>query len=55
MIAWEVYKPWAGHPSKRLYHVDTVFFTDDCDAEYVRKSLIEHDGFPPTICVYRRK
>jgi hypothetical protein len=55
MIAWEVYKPWGGMSNGRLYYVDTVFYTSDCDAEYVRKSLIEHEGFPSTIEVFKRK
>jgi hypothetical protein len=33
--------------------VDTVFYTADCDAEYVRKSLINHDGFSPNIVVVK--
>lgn len=32
-------------------HIDTVFFMRNCDAEYVRKSLIEHDGYSPSISV----
>lgn len=31
--------------------IDTVFYDDDCDAEYVRTSLIEHDGYDPEIDV----
>ena len=34
-----------------FHHIDTVYFTPDCDAEYVRKSLIEHDGYPEGIMV----
>ena len=37
MIAWDVYL------GRKL--IDTVFYTNDCDAEYVRNSLIEHDGY----------
>jgi hypothetical protein len=33
--------------------VDTVFYTSDYDAEYVRNSLINHDGFPATIVVVK--
>ena len=29
----------------------TVFYTPECDAEYVRQSLIEHDGYPSGIVV----
>lgn len=31
--------------------VDTVFYDKDCDPEYVRRGLIEHDGYPPDIRV----
>lgn len=31
--------------------IDTVFYTKDCDAEYVRRSLINHDGYDPRITV----
>lgn len=33
--------------------IDTVFYTKDCDAEYVRRSLINHDGYDPRITVRR--
>ncbi len=31
--------------------MDEVFFTKDCDAEYVKTSLIIHDGYPSDIHV----
>jgi len=31
--------------------IDTVFFNDDCDAEYVKQSLIDHDGYDSGITV----
>lgn len=31
--------------------IDVVYFTPDCDASYVTKSLIEHDGYPISIYV----
>jgi len=31
--------------------IDTVYFTPGCDAEYVRKSLINHDGYNADIVV----
>ena len=34
--------------------IDTVYFTPDCDAEYVRRALVEHDGYPADITVRRR-
>lgn len=35
--------------------VDTVWYTKDCDADYVRRSLINHDGYNPNITVRRSK
>lgn len=31
--------------------IDTVFFTKDCDEDYVRRSLVEHDGYDQRIRV----
>ncbi len=44
-IGWNVYR------KGRL--IDIVFFDADCDADYVRRSLIDHDGYPPDIVVRR--
>lgn len=42
-----------------VYHrgrlIDTVFFNKGCDADYVRRSLIDHDGYPSDIKVYRNR
>lgn len=35
--------------------VDTVWYTKDCDADYVRRSLIDHDGYNPNITVRRAR
>ena len=35
--------------------IDTVWFTKDCDADYVRRSLIGHDGYDYRITVRRGK
>lgn len=43
MKAWDVY---LGRKQ-----IDTVFYTKDCDAEYVRTSLINHDGYDYRIVV----
>lgn len=45
MQSWNVYlgNKW----------VDTVFFSKDCDAEYVRDSLVNHDGMNPSIEVVK--
>jgi len=29
--------------------IDTVFFDDDCDAWYVKNSLVNHDGYDERI------
>jgi hypothetical protein len=49
-IAWDVIKVINGKHKV----VDTVFYTPDCDATYVYKSLVEHDGYDPTIAVRRQ-
>lgn len=40
MNAWEAYKVVKGE----WIEVDTVFFDDNCDAQYVYDSLVNHDG-----------
>jgi hypothetical protein len=45
MIGWDVF---LGRKC-----IDTVFYTPDCDAEYVRASLINHDGYDSRIVVSR--
>jgi hypothetical protein len=32
--------------------IDTVFFNDGCDADYVKESLVNHDGYPSNIEVF---
>lgn len=34
--------------------IDTVFYDDDCDADYVRRGLINHDGYDPRITICDR-
>ena len=29
--------------------IDTVFYNNDCDADYIKQSLIDHDGYDPRI------
>lgn len=31
--------------------IDIVFFDKDCDSDYVRRSLVEHDGYDYRIVV----
>jgi len=33
--------------------IDRVFFDDDCDREYVRDALINHDNYPADIEILR--
>jgi len=44
MKAWIVYDT-CGH------WLDEVFFEVNCDKDYVRSSLINHDGYPNSITV----
>lgn len=46
MQAWDVY-----NGQGKL--IDTVFYDSDCDADYVRRGLIGHDGYPPDIRVVK--
>ena len=45
MVAWNVYL------NNRL--IDTVFYMSNCDRDYVRDGLINHDGYNPRIVVCR--
>ncbi len=47
MIGWKVF--FNGK------HIDTVFYTPDCSHDYVKTSLIEHDGYPQEIKIYKDK
>lgn len=47
MTFWNVY-----HNS---FLIDSVPYEKDCDAEYVRKSLIQHDGYPDNIKVRKAR
>lgn len=44
MNSWDVY-------NYKGKWIDTVFYTTDCDAQYVLKSLIDHDGYDSGIQV----
>ena len=43
--AWNVYL------SGKL--IDTVFYDADCDADYVKQSLVDYDGYDTAIRVRR--
>ena len=54
MKAWNVTAPkgqFVFHNGARPIKDDTVFYDDSCTAEYVRESLISHDGYNPEIIV----
>lgn len=34
--------------------IDTVFYDSDCDADYVLRGLINHDGYNPNIKIFKR-
>lgn len=42
-MQWDVYR------NSKL--IDRVWFTKNCDLQYVRDSLINHDGYPVDIVV----
>lgn len=46
-VAWDVYL------NGRL--IDTVFYDSNCDKEYVRTSLINHDGYDSNIIVRKSR
>ena len=45
MVAWRVY---LGRK-----HIDTVFYDIYCDADYVKRTLVDHDGYNPSIRVIK--
>jgi len=55
MIAWDVYLVEKDYGLETLKWIDTVFYTVDCDKDYVRSSLINHDCYNPNIVVKRSK
>lgn len=59
MIAWNVRSEtgWRHDRNGKIVRrfSDTVFFDDNCDADYVRRSLIDHDGYPDDIVIQREK
>lgn len=45
--AWNVYL--------KNHKIDTVFYLSDCDADYIKKSLIDHDGYSRSITIKKDK
>lgn len=35
------------------YYIDTVFFDESCDRDYVTSALINHDGYPSNIQIFK--
>lgn len=58
MTAWEVRQKAKGWGVSNFNYklLDIVFFDDDCDCDYVKRSLINHDGYPSDILLreYRK-
>ena len=52
MQAWNVYVRTESCHCKLF---DTVFFNKDCDKDYVRDSLINHDNYPTNIVIRKAK
>lgn len=50
---WDVYAPFRmfGETAIQYKHMDTVFFDASMDADEVKRSLVEHDGYPADIMV----
>lgn len=40
-------KAWDVYVNDQL--IDTVFFDESCDEDYVYRALVEHDGYDPDI------
>lgn len=66
MREWHIYKPWRHrsvdspirngelryiYGDVEFYRIDRVYYNDDCDAQYVRDTLIGHDGYDNDILV----
>lgn len=49
--AWNVYR--ICHNGS-LTLVDTVYYDPDCTSDYVKRTLVEHDGYPADIVVLYR-
>jgi hypothetical protein len=55
-VGWDIYDLENGEDlmedqGSRYVHIDTVFFDHTCDRQYVRNSLVGHDGYNPTIAL----
>ena len=50
-IAWDVFGP---DEDGTEILIDTVFYDANCDSQYVKKGLVDHDGYDPSIIVVPR-
>ena len=48
--AWDIYRSEDSYKDGKK-PFDTVFYNVDCDHDYVRDGLINHDGYSPNIFV----
>ena len=48
MKAWNIY---AVRFNGSLTLIDTVFYSVDCDRDYVKQTLVDHDGYSSGIVV----
>ena len=59
MTAWNVRSEtgWRHDRNGKIVRLftDKVFYDDNCDADYVRRSLINHDGYPDDIVVRKER
>lgn len=46
-----VHQAWSVYLRGKI--IDTVFFSPECDAEYVTRALVDHDGYDQAITVRR--
>ena len=46
---------WFDDRNGRCYLYDTVYYESDFTAPQVRRSLIDHDGYPECIYVYKER
>ena len=51
MEAKRAYQAWDVTRGDSRKIIDTVFYDADCTADYVRRGLVEHDGYPADIKV----
>lgn len=53
MQAWDVYREIQLNGRTKRVKIDTVFYDNNCDRDYVRDGLINHDGYPEDIILVK--